>query len=129
MNDSEKSLFQESIEKLRKNVNPELYSRQDIEDKRRILSSPKPICGKDLSRWHRTRQRYTTVQFQTSPTLYLRGMNGTTNKRVVALEDLYDAIKKVHIDQNHSGRPDLYKRISSELHGMTEKICQLFVSY
>ena len=93
MNDSgEKGLFQESIENVRKNVNSELYSRQDIEDKIRILSSPKPICGKDLSRWHRTRQRYTTVQFQTSPILYLRGKNGTTNKRVVALEDLYDAI-------------------------------------
>ena len=114
---------------MRKNINSVLYSRQDIEDKIRKLSSPKPSSRKELSRGHRTRQRYTTVQFQTSPILYLRGKNGTTNKRVVALEDLYDAIKKVHIDQNHSGRTGFYKRISSELHGVTEKIYLLFVSH
>ena len=111
MNDSEeKRLFQESIENVRKTVNSELYSRQDIEDKIRILSSPKPSNGKELSRWHRTQQRFVTVQFQTSLILYLRGKNENANKRVVALENLYDAIRKVHIDQNHSGRTGFYKK-------------------
>ena len=35
-NSEEKRLFQESIENARKNVNFELYSRQDIEDKIKI---------------------------------------------------------------------------------------------
>ena len=56
----------------------------------------------------------------------MRGKNENTNKRVVALENFYDSIRKV---QNHSGRTGLYKRTSSELHGVTEKICQLFVSH
>ena len=40
----------------------------------------------------------------------MRGKNENTNKRVVALENLYDAIRKVHIDQNHSGRTGFYKK-------------------
>ena len=59
----EKRLFQETIENMRKNINSELYSRKDIEDKIRILSSPKPSSGKEISRSHRTQQRYITVQY------------------------------------------------------------------
>ena len=124
-----KLLFLDCISNIKKSTNSELYSRQDIEDKLRILSSPRPTSGKELSRWHRTQQRYTIVRYQTSSILYLRGKNNQPNKRVVAMEDMFDAIRKVHIDQNHCGRTGPYKRISLELHGVTEKICQLFVSH
>ena len=45
------------------------------------------------------------------------------------MEDMFEAIKQIHVEQNHLGRTPLYKRISRLFHGITERICQIFVSH
>ena len=48
--------------------------------------------------------------------------------RVLSIEELFDKLEMLHkIEGNHTGRTKLYKRASQEYHGVTEKICGLFV--
>ena len=49
------------------------------------------------------------------------------DKRVLSVEELFDFIQRIHLQFNHVRRIGLYKRISQEYHGITEKACKIFL--
>ena len=49
------------------------------------------------------------------------------DKRVLSIDELYDVLHRIHLEQNHVRRIGLYKRVSQEFHGITEKACNLFL--
>ena len=59
----------------------------------------------------------------------LRGKGDLPNKRVIAIEDIYNTVKRVHMEQNHCCRTGLYTRLSMEFHGIPRSICQTFVNH
>ena len=83
---------------------------------------------KQLSRWQRIHDRFQLFSYQGTEILYHKGRNDTPARRVLALEEMFDTLDRNHkVDGNHTGRTKLYKRVSQELYGVTEKICNLFV--
>ena len=60
--------------------------------------------------------------------MYLKSKTNAPAKRVLSVEELFDKLEMLHkIEGNHTGRTKLHKRASQEYHGVTEKICGLFV--
>ena len=103
---SRDALF-EAISQIPRNDQSELQTKESIDEKIHILASEKPSQGIDYSKWYRLDKKYILVKCQTSSILYLRGNGDVPNKRVVAILDIYDIAKKVHIDQDHPGRTGL----------------------
>ena len=89
--------FFEVISRIPRSTQSELQTSQDIDEKINILTRGKPIQGKDYSKWYRLNKKYTLIECQTSRILYLRGNDDVPNKRVVAIEDIYEILKKLHV--------------------------------
>ena len=49
------------------------------------------------------------------------------DKRVLSIDETYDVLLRIHLEQNHVRRIGLYKRVSQEFHGITEKTCNIFL--
>ena len=45
------------------------------------------------------------------------------DKRVLSIDEMYDVLLRIHLEQNYLRRIGLYKRVSQEFHGITEKNC------
>ena len=68
------------------------------------------------------------MSYQGTNILYLKGKKDTVSKRVLAIDELYDTLDSLHeLEGNHTGRTKLYKQAALKYHGVTEKICGLFV--
>ena len=68
------------------------------------------------------------MSYQGTNILYLKGKKDTVSKRVLAIDELYDTLDSLHrLEGNHTGRTKLYKQVALKYHGVTEKICRLFV--
>ena len=51
------------------------------------------------------------------------------SKRVVAIEEIFEKLDQLHqTEGKHFGRTKLYKYVTQQYYGITEKICGLFVS-
>ena len=99
-------------------------------DKISLLQSTKPLVDQknDLSKWQRVHDRCELFSYQGREILYLKSKTNAPAKRVLSIEELFDKLEMLHkIEGNHTGRTKLYKRASQEYHGVTEKICGLFV--
>ena len=76
----------------------------------------------------RVQDRVELVSYQGTSILYLKGKKGRISRRVLSIEELYDTLDSLHrLEGNHTGRTRLYKNATLKYHGVTEKICSLFV--
>ena len=124
-----KQIFIESLLKLPFSNRSELYTTLNISQKIDFMSTPIPNERSARIRWQRLHQRFKIVPYQSTRLLYLKmkGADCSQIKRVVAIEELYDIIKRIHIEHNHARREGLHKRLTKEFHGITEKACTLFL--
>ena len=121
-----KQEFLESISSLAVTNRSELFSLVDIHDKITFMSEPILEHSSKL-RWQRLHARFKILPYQSWKVLYLRNKDaGMPDKRVLSIDELYDVLHKIHLEQNHVRRIGLYKRVSQEFHGITEKACNLF---
>ena len=122
--------FDKHIFSLSKDPSSATFTRNDIVDKISLLQSTKPLVDQknDLSKWQRVHDRYELFSYQGREILYLKSKTNAPAKRVLSIEELFDKLEMLHkIKGNHTGRTKLYKRASQEYHGVTEKICGLFL--
>ena len=49
------------------------------------------------------------------------------DKRVLSIEELFDAIQRIHLQINHVRRIGLYKLLTQEYSGITEKAFNIFL--
>ena len=89
----------------------ELFSSVDIHDKITFISDPEPQEHSSKLRWQRLRMRFKILP----------------DKRVLSIDEMYDVLLRIHQEQNHVRRIGLYKRVSQEFHGITEKACNIFL--
>ena len=98
-----------------------LYSSADITDKILFMSTPVPTNKVVRHRWQRLHLRYKIVSYDSSKYLYLRGRGeNPTGKRVLAIEDLYEVLRRTHIEHNHVRKLGLHKCLSEQYHGVTD---------
>ena len=58
----------------------------------------------------------------------MRGRGGNpTDKRVLAIEDLYEVLRRTHIEHYHVRKLGLHECLYEKYHGVTEKACNLFL--
>ena len=123
-----KQEFLETIRSLPMTNRSELFSSVDIMEKINIMSGPKPTEHSSLLRWQRLHSRFKILPYQSVRVLYLRNKESDMpDKRVLSVEELFDVIQRIHLQLNHVRRIGLYKRISQEYHGITEKACKIFL--
>ena len=125
-----RSEFEKSLLTVSKEASSGTYTRAEIADKITLLQSLKSsvLQKKELSRWQRVQDRFELVSLQGINILYLKGKKDTVSKRVLAIDELYDTLDSLHrLEGNHTGRTKLYKQAALKYHGVTEKICGLFV--
>ena len=125
-----RSEFDKNIFSLSKDPSSATFTRDDIVDKISMLQSMKPLVDQknDLSKLQRVHDRYELFSYQGWEIIYLKSKTNAPAKRVLSIEELFDKLEMLHkIEGNHTGRTKLYKRASQEYHGVTEKICGLFV--
>ena len=68
------------------------------------------------------------LPYQSVKVLYLRNKDSSMpDKRVLSIDEMYDVLLRIHLEQNHVRRIGLYKRVSQEFHGITEKTCNIFL--
>ena len=92
----------EDINKLNLKYNSQIFTKQDINDKILSLRTPPLLKNTPIHyAWIRLNARFTIVQYQTSHILYLRAKDTGSNKRVIAVEDMYETLKRIHIEMNH----------------------------
>ena len=92
-----------------------------------FMSSPTPSGKAERIRWQKLHIRYKIVPYQAVRVLYLKGdVADSPGKRVLAIEELYDMLW-THAEHNHVRKMRLYKRLSSEYHGVTKKACNIFL--
>ena len=126
----QKNKFLQAVNQLQRADHTSIYTKQDIADKISILRAAKPTRqSNEYWKWNRANKRFIIVSYQTSKILFLRGKCNEVNRRVLPIEDIYETIERLHIELDHCGRTGLYKRISQEFHGITEKICHMFISH
>ena len=121
-----KQLFIDLLLSLPSNNRSTLYKSSEITEKMDFMSSPKPSGKAERIRWQRLQLRYKIVPYQAVRVLYLR-VAESPGKRVLAIEELYDIMLRTHIEHNHVRKKGLYKRLSREYHGVTEKACNIFL--
>ena len=79
-------------------------------------------------RWQRLNARFKILPYQSWKVLYLLSKDaGMPDKRLLSIDELYDVLHRIHLEQNHVRRIGLYKRVTQEFHGITEKICNVFL--
>ena len=60
--------------------------------------------------------------------LYLRGQREKPARKVLSTDDLFDTLERLHkFEADYTCRTRLYKRVSQEFYGVTEKMCGIFV--
>ena len=92
------------------------------------MSNPAPQEYSSKLRWQRLRMRFKTLPYQSVKFLYLRNKYSTMHdKRVLLIDEMYDVLLNINLEQNHVMRIGLYKRVSQEFHGITEKTCNIFL--
>lgn len=76
---STEAIFLKAIFDIPKNDRSDLFTRDDVEEKIKLLSGAPPSKKDPLiyNKWYRINKRYTIVRFQTSKLLYLRGLAGS----------------------------------------------------
>ena len=105
----------------------ELFSSVDIHEKITFMSDPAPQEHSSKLRW-RLRMRFKILPYQSVKVLYLRNKDSSLpDKRVLSIDEMYDVLLRIHLEQNHVRRIGLYKRMSQEFHGITEKTCNIFL--
>ena len=92
------------------------------------MSDPEPQEHSSKLRWQRLRMRFKILPYQSVKVLYLRNKDSNMpDKRVLSIDEMYDVLLRIHLEQNHVRRIGLYKRVSQEFHGITEKACNNFL--
>ena len=123
-----KQEFLETIRSLPMTNRSELFPSVDIMEKINIMSGPKPTEHSSLLRWQTLHSRFKILPYQSVRVLYLRNKESDMpDTRVLSVEELFDVIQRIHLQLNHVRRIGLYKRISQEYHGITEKACKIFL--
>ena len=93
-----------------------------------FMSDPAPQEHSSKLRWQRLRMRFNILPYQSVKVLHLRNKDSSMpNKQVMSIDEMYDVLLRIHLDQNQVRRIDLYKRVSQEFHGITEKTCNIFL--
>ena len=104
--------FLEDINKLNLKYNSQVFTKQDISIKILSLRTPPLLKNTPIHyAWIRLDARFTIVEYQTSHILNLRAKDTGSIKRVIAVEDMYETLKRIDIELNHCGRDGLYSRI------------------
>ena len=100
----------------------ELFSSVDIHEKITFMSDPAPQEHSSKLPWQRLRMRFKILPYQSVKVLYLRNKDSSMpDKRVLSIDEMYDVLLRIHLEQNHVRRIGLYKRVSQGFHGITEK--------
>ena len=77
----------------------------------------------------RLQRNYTLVSYQGTHILYKKEKGHIPSKRVVAIEEIFEKLDQLHqAEGKHFGRTKLYKYVTQQYYGITEKICGSFVS-
>ena len=106
----------------------ELFSSADIHEKIAFMSNPVPQEHSSKLRWQRLHIRFKILPYQSIKVLYLRIKDASMpDKRVLSIDEMYDVLLRTHLEKNHVRRIGLYKRLSQEFHGITEKACNIFL--
>ena len=106
----------------------ELFSSADIHEKIAFMSNPVPQEHSSKLRWQRLHIRFKILPYQSVKVLYLRNKDANMpDKRVLYIDEMYDVLLRIHLEKNHVRRIGLYKRLSQEFHGITEKACNIFL--
>ena len=122
-----KQAFLENIRSLPFTNRSELFSLVDIHNKITFMSDSIPEGHSSELRWQRLHARFKILPYQSWKVLYLRSNDaGMPDKKVLSIDELY-VIHWIHLEQNHVRRIGLYKRVSQEIHGIIEKICNIFL--
>ena len=93
------------------------------------MSGPVPTNKSERLRWQRLHLKYKVLIYDCVKFLYLRRREGdySSDKRVLAIEDIYDVLLCTHIEHNHVRKLGLHKCVSGLYHGITEKACNIFL--
>ena len=106
----------------------ELFSSVGIHDKITFMSDPEPQEHSSKLRWQRLRMRFKILPYQSVKVLYLRNKDSNMpDKRVLSIDEMYYVLLRIHLVKNHVRRIGLYKRVSQEFYGITEKACNIFL--
>ena len=125
-----RSEFDQSLLTISTEPSSATFTRADIANKITLLKSTKPsvLQKNELSRWQRVQDCFELVSYQGTSVLYLKGKKDGISRRVLAIKELYDKLDSLYrLEGNHTGRTKLYKQATLKYHGVTEKICGLFV--
>ena len=93
------------------------------------MSGPVPTNKPAKLRWQILHLRNKVLTYDSVKFLYLRRRedDDSSDKRVLAIEDIYDVLLRTHIEHNHVRKLGLYKCVSGLYHGITEKACNIFL--
>ena len=123
--------FSEKLDSLisSKDSTNQIFSRQDIMLKINSLLSERPSDPNDVEKWMRIQKNYKLITYQVTHILYRKEMGEIPAKRVVAMEEIFSNLDKLHqAEGKHFGRTKLFKNVAQLYYGITEEICGLYVS-
>ena len=84
------------------------------------MAAPIPQDHSSKLQWQRLHIRFKILPYQ-SVKVFRNKDPSMPDKQVLSIDEMYDILHRIHLEKNNVRRIGLYKRVSQEFHGITEK--------
>ena len=100
----------------------QIFSRNEVSAKIQSLQGLRPEGTNEVEKWMRLQRNYKLVSYQGTHILYKKEKGHTSSKRVFAIEEIFEKLDQLHqAEGKHFGRTKLYKNVTQQYYGITEK--------